>query len=53
VRLVAAGASNREIGTRTILSENTVRTYLTEILDRLGLKNRVQLAMYAVRTGVV
>jgi DNA-binding NarL/FixJ family response regulator len=51
LRLVAEGASNRQIGDRLYLSENTVRTYLTEILAKMGLENRVQLAMYALRHG--
>jgi NarL family two-component system response regulator LiaR len=53
LRLVVEGASNRQIGDRLFLSENTVRTYLTEILAKLGLENRVQLAMYAIRHGMV
>ena len=53
LRLIAEGASNRQIGEQLYLSENTVRTYLTEILARLGLENRVQLAMYAIRHGIV
>lgn len=52
LRLVADGRSNREIGEQLYLSENTVRTYLTEILSELHLENRVQLAVYALRTGV-
>jgi DNA-binding NarL/FixJ family response regulator len=52
VRLVADGASNRQIGDQLCLSENTVRTYLTEVLAKLGLENRVQLAMYALQHGL-
>jgi DNA-binding NarL/FixJ family response regulator len=52
LRLIADGKSNREIGQQLYLSENTVRTYLTEILAKLGLENRVQLAMYAIRSKV-
>jgi DNA-binding NarL/FixJ family response regulator len=53
LRLLAEGASNRQIGDQLYLSENTVRTYLTEVLARLGLENRVQLAMYALKQGIV
>ncbi len=53
LRLVAQGASNRQIGDQLYLSVNTVRTYLTDILAQLGLQNRVQLAMYAMRHGLV
>jgi DNA-binding NarL/FixJ family response regulator len=52
VRLVADGASNRQVGDQLCLSESTVRTYLTDILAKLGLENRVQLAMYALRHGL-
>lgn len=53
LRLVAEGASNRQIGDQLFLSENTVRTYLTDVLAKLKLENRVQLAMYAIRHGIV
>ena len=53
LRLLAEGASNRRIGDQLHLSENTVRTYLTEVLAKLELDNRVQLAMYALRQGIV
>ncbi len=52
LRLITEGASNRQIGDELCLSENTVRTYLTDILAKLGLENRVQLAMYALRHGL-
>jgi DNA-binding NarL/FixJ family response regulator len=52
LRLIMSGASNRDIGHELFLSEHTVRTYLTEILGRLGLKNRVQLAIYAIKLGL-
>ena len=34
------------------LSENTVRTYLAHVLEKLGLENRVQAAAYALRNGI-
>jgi len=52
LRLIATGASNREIGNELFLSEHTVRTYLTDILARLALQNRVQLAIYAIKIGL-
>lgn len=50
-RLVAKGFSNREIASSLGISSVTVRTHLTRTFDRLGLSNRVQLALYAIRAG--
>ena len=52
LRLVAEGASNRLIANQLYLSENTVRTYLAHVLEKLGLENRVQAAAYALRNGI-
>jgi two-component system nitrate/nitrite response regulator NarL len=52
LRLVAEGASNRLIANQLFLSENTVRTYLAHVLEKLGLENRVQAAAYALRNGI-
>jgi two-component system nitrate/nitrite response regulator NarL len=51
--LIAQGASNRQIAQQLYLSENTVRTHLAHILEKLGLENRVQAAAYALRHGLV
>jgi DNA-binding NarL/FixJ family response regulator len=52
LRLVATGATNRQIAEQLYLSENTVRTYLAHILEKLNLDNRAQVAAYAVRNGL-
>lgn len=44
-RLVARGLTNGEVGTHLHLSESTVKAYLSSALDRLGLRNRVELAV--------
>lgn len=52
LRLVAQGLSNDEIAERLVISERTVRTHVSHILDKLHLANRTQMALYAVREGI-
>lgn len=51
LRLVAQGLSSREIASQLYLSENTVKGYVQEILHRLGVKNRTEAVMVAVKQG--
>lgn len=53
LRLVAKGATNRDIATELIITENTVKVHLRNILDKLQLRNRQQAAAYAVQEGLV
>lgn len=46
IRLVAEGMSNKEIAAELFLSEGTVRNYLSEILEKLSLRDRTQLAVF-------
>ncbi|GAA4258530.1 response regulator transcription factor [Dactylosporangium darangshiense] len=52
LRLVATGATNREIAARVYLSEGTVKNHVSRILGRLGLRDRTQAAVYARDRGL-
>jgi NarL family two-component system response regulator LiaR len=52
VALVAQGLSNREIAEAFVISEKTVKTHIGHVLAKLGLKDRTQLAIYALRHGL-
>ena len=47
LQLVSQGATNREIARQLYISENTVKNHLKNIMTKLHIKNRVQLAMFA------
>jgi len=49
VRLVASGCKNREVGHSLSISERTVKSHLTSIFQKLGVRDRVGLVMYALR----
>ncbi|MFE5893111.1 response regulator [Streptomyces sp. NPDC056462] len=51
--LVGAGLSNPEIAARLHLVEGTVKAYVSAVLDRLGVRNRVQAAIVAYEAGLV
>lgn len=46
IQLVSEGLSNREIAAELFLSEGTVRNYISDVLDKLELRDRTQLAVY-------
>lgn len=50
--LVAEGLSNQRIADRIHIAEATVRTHVSHILGKLGLSNRVEAALYALREGL-
>jgi DNA-binding NarL/FixJ family response regulator len=49
--LIADGLSNREIAGKLVISEKTVKTHVSSILGKLGLADRTQAAIYALRHG--
>jgi len=53
VRLVAQGRSNHEIAQELVISEKTVKTHISNILGKLHLADRTQLAIYAIKKGLV
>ena len=53
LKLVAEGLSNKQIANRLHLTEGTVKGYVSQILAKLRLEDRTQIALYAVRRGLV
>ncbi|HZE37182.1 MAG TPA: response regulator transcription factor [Stackebrandtia sp.] len=52
LRLIAAGRSNREIARELSVAEKTVKTHVSSLLRKLGVADRTQAALYAVRNGL-
>jgi NarL family two-component system response regulator LiaR len=53
LRLVAEGLSNREIASRLVISEKTVKTHISSLLSKLAMEDRTRLAIYAIKKGLV
>jgi len=51
LRLIAKGATNREIAEQLVISEGTVKNHISNLLSRLGLRDRTQAAIYARENG--
>lgn len=53
LELLALGKANKEISLALNISEQTVKTHVSHILDKLGVPSRTQAALYAIRAGLV
>jgi two-component system, NarL family, response regulator len=53
VRYVALGLRNGEVAERLHITEGTVKTHMNNIFHKLTIRDRVELALYAVRTGLI
>ncbi|GIH70240.1 response regulator [Sphaerimonospora thailandensis] len=52
LKLIAGGHSNREIARELVVAEKTVKTHVSNVLMKLGVQDRTQAALYAVRHGL-
>jgi DNA-binding NarL/FixJ family response regulator len=53
VKLIAEGYTSRAIGEELVISEKTVERHRSNILEKLGMRDRVELTRYAIRRGLV
>jgi DNA-binding NarL/FixJ family response regulator len=53
VRFVALGLRNAEVAEKLSISERTVKAHLNTIFRKLGIRDRVELTLYAARAGII
>jgi DNA-binding NarL/FixJ family response regulator len=53
LRLLARGLANKQIAYRLRVSEKTVRNHISNMYRKLGISDRTQAVLYAVRTGLI
>ncbi|MGI6709752.1 MAG: response regulator transcription factor [Dethiobacteria bacterium] len=49
MKLIGEGLTNKEIAERLFIAERTVKSHVTRLLEKLSLRDRTQLAIYAIR----
>ncbi len=49
---IARGLTNREIAEQMVISEKTVKTHVSNLLDKLGLEDRTRAAIWALKHGL-
>lgn len=52
IQFIGMGLSNKDIAKKTNFSEGTIRNYISEILNKTGLRDRTQLAIFSIQTGI-
>lgn len=52
IALVIAGYTNKDLARRLRIGESTARRYLTNVFDKLGVSNRLELVLFAIDQGV-
>ena len=50
--LIAQGRNNREIAEKMVVSESTVKTHVSNVLNKLGLEDRTRAAIWALKHGL-
>jgi DNA-binding NarL/FixJ family response regulator len=53
LRLLASGSTNKEISQALFIGEQTVKSHVSHVLNKLGVPSRTQAALYAIRNGLV
>jgi NarL family two-component system response regulator LiaR len=53
LRLVAQGKDNQEIAAKLFVSPSTVKNHISNLLAKLQMKNRIQAAVYAAKSGLL
>jgi DNA-binding NarL/FixJ family response regulator len=53
MKTIASGSSNKEVGVKFAISERTVKHHLTNIFGKIGVTNRLQLALFAVNNRLI